>query len=121
MSPDLSALAVTVGEVLAAIVATVVVIWRVFHTRMASVDAALNRVLGQVENTHSSNLRDDLDERFDRLCGQLDGLKTDISSIAGRVDRVSTEVEGVRTDVRQMRTEVVSQRQALTDHITTTQ
>lgn len=85
--------------------------------RLASVDDKLERVRAQVENSHSTNLRDDLDrdrkaaeKRHEEVLEEMRGMKKDI----GRID--TREIDLGR-ELRDTRNEVGSVRRELTEHI----
>lgn len=56
----------------------------------------LETIRHQVQNSHKTNLRDDLDEKFDNVLGELRGVRKDVGRVDDRVGRI---------DDRQTRTE----------------
>ncbi|MDR2294674.1 MAG: hypothetical protein LBE05_05670 [Microbacterium sp.] len=63
---------------------------------LAFVAPKLETIRHQVQNSHKTNLRDDLDDKFDRVLTELGGVRKDIGRVDDRVGRL---------DDRQSRTE----------------
>lgn len=77
-----------------------------------------------VHNNHSTNLRDDLDMRFDDLTSKMDALtevvgaiKDSVSDQSRRLHGLEGQVEGVRNDARTDRAHLYSEVESLHDRI----
>lgn len=77
-----------------------------------------------VHNNHSTNLRDDLDMRFDDLTSKMDALaevvgalRDSVSDQSRRLHGLEGQVEGVRNDARTDRAHLYSEVESLHDRI----
>lgn len=77
-----------------------------------------------VHNNHSTNLRDDLDMRFDDLTSKMDALTEVVGALresvgdqSRRLQGLESQVEGVRNDARADRTHFYSEVDSLHDRI----
>nr|DAS29606.1 MAG TPA: Protein of unknown function (DUF2746) [Caudoviricetes sp.] len=77
-----------------------------------------------VHNNHSTNLRDDLDMRFDDLTSKMDALaavvgalKDSVGEQSRRLQGLESQVEGVRNDARTDRAHLYSEVESLHDRI----
>lgn len=77
-----------------------------------------------VHNNHSTNLRDDLDMRFDDLTSKMDALtevvgalRDSVSEQSHRLRSLEGQVEGVRNDARTDRAHLYSEVESLHDRI----
>ena len=77
-----------------------------------------------VHNNHSTNLRDDLDMRFDDLTSKIDALaesvgaiKDSVSDQARRLHGLEDQIEGVRVEARTDRAHLYSEVGSLHDRI----
>lgn len=77
-----------------------------------------------VHNNHSTNLRDDLDMRFDDLTSKMDALtevvgalRDSVSEQSHRLQSLEGQVEGVRNDGRVDRAHLYSEVESLHDRI----
>ena len=77
-----------------------------------------------VHNNHSTNLRDDLDMRFDDLTSKMDALtevvgalRDSVSDQSRRLHGLEVQVEGVRNDARTDRAHLYSEVESLHDRI----
>lgn len=77
-----------------------------------------------VHNNHASNLRDDLDAKFNqvldnlsRLVRSVDDLRESDRQHEARMARMETQIEGVRNDARTDRSHLYSEVQALHERI----
>lgn len=77
-----------------------------------------------VHNNHSTNLRDDLDMRFDDLTSKMDALTEVVGALresmndqSRRLQGLESQVEGVRNDARTDRAHLYSEVGALHDRI----
>jgi hypothetical protein len=68
----------------------------------------------EVKNTHSSNLRGDLD----KLRDAIDGVRDDLGGLHSEVRDTRRDIGGIRTDARQDRRILAEQREALDTHLT---
>lgn len=77
--------------------AAVVGIWgKRLDTRIEKFDHVLERVRGQVENSHDTNLRDELDARHKETRRWFDGIRTD-------VNETRLDLGGIRSELRLLR------------------
>ena len=77
-----------------------------------------------VHNNHSTNLRDDLDMRFDDLTSKMDALtevvgalRDSVSDQSHRLRSLEVQVEGVRNDARTDRAHLYNEVASLHDRI----
>lgn len=77
-----------------------------------------------VHNNHDSNLRDDLDAKFEqvldglaRLTSSVDDLRESDRQHVARMARIEEQIEGVRNDARTDRSHLYSEVQSLHDRI----
>ena len=77
-----------------------------------------------VHNNHATNLRDDLDMRFDDLTSKMDALtevvgalRDSVSEQSHRLRGLESQVEGVRVDARADRSHLYSEVESLHDRI----
>lgn len=77
-----------------------------------------------VHNNHASNLRDDLDAKFNqvldnlsRLVRSVDDLRESDRQHEARMARMETQIEGVRNDARTDRSHLYSEVQSLHERI----
>lgn len=77
-----------------------------------------------VHNNHATNLRDDLDMRFDDLTAKLDaltdvvgGLRDSVTDQSHRLQSLESQVEGVRNDARADRVHLYDEVSNLHDRI----
>lgn len=77
-----------------------------------------------VHNNHATNLRDDLDMRFDDLTSKMDALtevvgalRDSVSDQSRRLQSLEGQVEGVRNDARTDRAHLYSEVESLHDRI----
>lgn len=77
-----------------------------------------------VHNNHSTNLRDDLDMRFDDLTSKMDALTEVVGALkdsmvdqSRRLQGLESQVEGVRHDARTDRAHLYSEVESLHDRI----
>lgn len=77
-----------------------------------------------VHNNHSTNLRDDLDMRFDDLTSKMDALtevvgalRDSVSEQSHRLQSLEGQVEGVRNDARTDRVHLYNEVSSLHDRI----
>ncbi len=77
-----------------------------------------------VHNNHATNLRDDLDMRFDDLTSKMDALtevvgalRDSVSDQSRRLQGLEGQVEGVRNDARTDRAHLYSEVELLHDRI----
>nr|DAF51279.1 MAG TPA: Protein of unknown function (DUF2746) [Siphoviridae sp. ctRGj11] len=77
-----------------------------------------------VHNNHATNLRDDLDMRFDDLTSKMDALTEVVGALrdsvgdqSRRLQGLESQVEGVRHDARADRAHLYSEVESLHDRI----
>lgn len=68
------------------------------------------QTLNQVQNSHETNLRDDLDEKFAGLAGLVKGAVDDIGEIRTEVGTLRQDVGGIKADIRQIHTDQTADR-----------
>ena len=83
---------------------------------------SVDQTLEQVRNTHTQNLREDLDEKFAAVGSRLDivtehvaGLRDDVGGLHSETRDLRKDVAGIRTDARRSRRELDDQRRLLDD------
>lgn len=122
-----------VNAVLLIIVAAVVpalttwITQRGTRRHVAETQESVQVIREQVQNTHSVNLRDDLDEKvggLDRKIGQLadaqQAAREDVGGLHSEMRAMRLDIAGVRTDARQDRRDAAETRRVLDEHIATT-
>lgn len=94
---------------------------------VAETQQSVRIIREQVQNTHTVNLRDDLDDKIgglDRKIGQLadaqQAARQDVGGLHSEVRALRQDVAGVRTDARQDRRTAAETRRVLDEHIATT-
>lgn len=77
-----------------------------------------------VHNNHATNLRDDLDMRFDDLTSKMDALAEAVGALresvvdqSHRIQGLEGQVEGVRNDARVDRAHLYSEVESIHDRI----
>lgn len=77
-----------------------------------------------VHNNHSTNLRDDLDMRFDDLTSKMDALTEVVGALRDsvgdqslRLQGLESQVEGVRNDARTDRAHLYNEVESIHDRI----
>lgn len=77
-----------------------------------------------VHNNHATNLRDDLDMRFDDLTSKMDALAEAVGALresvvdqSHRIHGLESQVEGVRNDARTDRAHLYNEVESLHDRI----
>lgn len=93
-------------------------------TAMVETKAGVDETLEQVRNTHTSNLREDLDEKFEAVGVRLDNVvssiadvRTDVGGLHSETRDLRKDVTGIRDDARRDRRKLSAQEQALDDHL----
>lgn len=67
----------------------------------------------QVQNSHTINLRDDLDTKFRGLAGLVEGLVDDVSEVKDDIGGVKKDVGGIKEDIRIIHRDAGEDRRAL--------
>ncbi|MFE3589395.1 DUF2746 domain-containing protein [Streptomyces niveus] len=101
------ALITTAGTVTVALIGALVEMVRRQRNAIEEVRENTQEARAQVSNTHTTNLRDDLDE-----------LHEDVREVLRVLGRHTEEISGVREDLRQERRERLAVSDRLDDHIT---
>ena len=90
--------------------------------QLARTQDSVDQTLEQVRNTHTQNLREDLDEKFAAVGSRLDtvtehvaGLRDDVGGLHSETRDLRKDVSGIRTDARRSRRELDDQRSVLND------
>jgi septal ring factor EnvC (AmiA/AmiB activator) len=71
----------------------------------------------QVENTHTSNLRDDIDNKISSVIEAVEQVRDDVGGLHSEVRDTRDDITGIRTDARRDRRLLAEQRQALDEHL----
>jgi hypothetical protein len=101
LSPVDSNLVIAGASVIAALLGLIGVLLGLIHKNAKA-------AVGQVQNSHTVNLRDDLDEKFEGLAGLVNG-------VADTQRDQAKDIGGLRSDIRQVRTEQALDRAAVAD------
>lgn len=95
--------------------------------RVAQTSETVGIIREQVQNTHSVNLRDDLDEKIGTLSRQVSvvidaqqAAREDVGGLHSEVRALRQDIAGVRTDARQDRRTSAETRRVLDEHIAAT-
>ncbi|WJN63122.1 tail needle protein [Streptomyces phage phiScoe44] len=102
------ALVTTGGTILVTLIGVVVEFLRRNHKALAEVKENAQVARDQVANSHTTNLRDDMDRLHDDVREVLDVLRTH-----------GAEIGGLRADLRQERIERLAVSERLDHHLTT--
>ncbi|MDO5066205.1 MAG: DUF2746 domain-containing protein [Propionibacteriaceae bacterium] len=86
--------------------------WQVIIPILRSTNKATAEIREQVANTHSTNLRSDMDE----ISGKLDGLATTLGHVHDIVSRHDTELKRVNDHVSAQDARVTALDQRMTAH-----
>lgn len=96
------------------------------QARVAETSETVGIIREQVQNTHSTNLRDDLDEKIGTLSRQVSvvidaqqAAREDVGGLHSEVRALRKDIAGVRTDARQDRRTAAETRRVLDEHIAT--
>lgn len=82
---------------MALIFAAVIPVWgKRFGKQMTAMQTKLERVRGQVENSHHTNLREELDARHKETRRWFDGLRDDVTE-------TRQDIGGIRSEMRLLR------------------
>ncbi len=76
-----------------------------------------SRSLDQLENTHTTNLRDDLDKLTEILRDGMAAIRTDVGGLHSETRDLRQDVAGIRADGRHDRRKLAQQEKALDDHL----
>lgn len=85
--------------------------------RVTETQESVGRVLDQVANTHTTNLRDDLDEKIAGVVASQEAMRKDIGGLHSEMRDARRDIAGIRTDGRQDRRALAEQRDALAEHL----
>lgn len=106
----------------AASIAVALITRRDTKADLARTQTSVDKTLDQVQNTHTQNLREDLDEKFAMVGSRLDtvtehvaGLRDDVGGLHSETRDLRKDVSGIRTDARRSRRELDDQRGVLDD------
>lgn len=96
----------------------------VARKHLAETKTGVDETLEQVRNTHTSNLREDLDEKFEAVGVRLDNVassiadvRTDVGGLHSETRDLRKDVTGIRDDARRDRRKLSAQEKALDDHL----
>jgi len=97
------------------------------QAQVAQTNASVGVIREQVQNTHTTNLRDELDglvTQFGRVESAISDLtdgqaamRDDIGGVHSEIRDVRRDVVGIRTDARRDRRALADQRTALDEHL----
>jgi predicted nucleic acid-binding Zn-ribbon protein len=71
----------------------------------AETSEKMDRVLHNVENSHSRGLRDDLDDKIGNVVNAIEGLRRDLGGVHSELRDARDDIGHVRRDVDGIRTE----------------
>ena len=81
---------------------------------------SVDQTLEQVRNTHTQNLREDLDEKFqdmgsrnDAVTDNVTALRDDVGGLHSETRDLRKDVTGIRTDARRSRRDIAAQQEAI--------
>ena len=81
---------------------------------------SVDQTLEQVRNTHTQNLREDLDEKFRDMGSRIDtvtehvtALRDDVGGLHSETRDLRKDVTGIRTDARRSRRDIAAQQEAI--------
>lgn len=87
---------------------------------LARTQAGVDTITEQVKNTHTQNLREDLDEKFaavgDRLgtvTEHMTALRDDVGGLHSETRDLRKDVTGIRTDARRARRDIATQQDVI--------
>lgn len=95
------------------IAAWVVVTWLLNRKTRKDVGA----IKEQVQNTHSTNFRDDLDALTTLVREGLQGVRDDVGGLHSETRDLRKDVAGIRDDARHDRRQLAAQRRDLDEHL----
>lgn len=86
-----------------------------------TLSAYLNRrdtkaIRHQVQNSHSTNMREEQDQRHNEVLNQLSQIRSTLGSVDRRTVRIGDEVIDDRTELYRLRAEVYAEIRAAKDH-----
>lgn len=101
------------------------------NAHVAEAKQATDLTLGEVKNTHTTNLREDLDEKFaalgDRLSqvitaqgglrDDLGGVHSEVRDVRSQQDDMRGDILGIRSDGRKDRRRIAAQERQLSRHV----
>jgi len=97
---------------------------RKIRAEAASTRDDVAEIRNQVANTHDSNLRDDLDAKFEEMGSKfaavqsgLEGVREDLGGIHSETRDLRKDVAGIRTDARQDRRSIAELRAEVGEQI----
>lgn len=85
---------------------------------LARAQAGVDTITEQVQNTHTQNLREDLDEKFEAVGERLDTVAEHVRDLRVDVGGLHAETRDLRLDVTGIRTDARRSRRELAEHIT---
>jgi archaellum component FlaC len=44
---------------------------------------------------------DKVDQKFEKIDGKIEGMKSDLAKVSKKVDKIEIEVKGIRTDIKE--------------------
>lgn len=89
------------------------------HTKgdIAEIKSVADRSIDQLENTHTTNLRDDLDRLITIVSDGQAAIRDDIGGLHSETRDLRQDVEGIRSDNRHDRRRVTAAIKDLEDHL----
>lgn len=80
---------------------------------LARTQAGVDTITEQVKNTHTQNLREDLDEKFAAVGDRLTALRDDVGGLHSETRDLRKDVTGIRTDARRARRDIATQQEVI--------
>ena len=80
---------------------------------LARTQTSVDKTLDQVQNTHTQNLREDLDEKFAAVGDRLTALRDDVGGLHSETRDLRKDVTGIRTDARRARRDIATQQEVI--------
>lgn len=115
------------GLLVTSVVGPSVVAW--INNKKIRAEAATTRedvaeIRNQVANTHDSNLRDDLDEKFEAMSTKfglvqtgLEGVRNDLGGLHSETRDLRNDVQGLRADARHDRRSIAEIRSEVAEQV----
>ena len=104
----------------AASIAVALITRRDTKADLARTQTSVDTITEQVKNTHTQNLREDLDEKFAAVGARLGtvtehvtALRDDVGGLHSETRDIRKDVTGIRTDARRARRDIATQQDVI--------
>lgn len=87
------------------------------RAELATIREHTSRSLDQLENTHTTNLRNDLDKLTGIVTDGMAAIRTDVGGLHSETRDLRNDVAGIRADGRHDRRKLAEQEKALDVHL----